>query len=77
VDPHALDALAERLPRGRVTDHHGEVATHARDRWALALLREARGARVPPPAASAKCGVIHATALKLAHDFVFALMLVS
>ena len=51
MDPHALDALAERLPRGRVTDHHGEVATHARDRWALALLREARGARVPPPAA--------------------------
>src|SRR5712691_10173316 len=25
---------------------------HARDRWALALLREARGDRVPPPAAA-------------------------
>jgi hypothetical protein len=32
---------------------------------------------VPPAATNPKFGVIHATALKLAHDFVFALRLVS
>ena len=46
-----LDDLAERLPPGAVSTHHGELAAHARDRWALALLREVRGDRFPPPAA--------------------------
>src|SRR6478752_7635659 len=32
---------------------------------------------VPPPAASARCGVTHAAALKLAHDFTFAFRFVS
>jgi alkyldihydroxyacetonephosphate synthase len=43
-----VNALAERLPAGAVSTHHGELATHAHDRSALALLRELRGARVPP-----------------------------
>ena len=47
----ALASLIERLPAGSVSTHHGELFTHARDRWALTLLREARGARVPPPSA--------------------------
>lgn len=47
----ALASLIERLPAGTVTTHHGERQARARDRWALALLREARGERVPPPIA--------------------------
>jgi alkyldihydroxyacetonephosphate synthase len=43
-----LDSLIERLPAGTVSDHPGELFTHAHDRWALALLREVRGDRVPP-----------------------------
>src|SRR2546429_6472727 len=50
VDP-PLASLIERLPPGTVSTHPGEVAVHARDRWALAMLRDARGDRVPPPAA--------------------------
>jgi alkyldihydroxyacetonephosphate synthase len=46
-----LDSLIERLPAGTVSDHPGELFTHAHDRWALALLREVRGDRVPPGAA--------------------------
>jgi alkyldihydroxyacetonephosphate synthase len=46
----ALDALIARLPPGTVSTHPGELAAHARDRWALAMLREARGDRVTPPA---------------------------
>jgi alkyldihydroxyacetonephosphate synthase len=51
VDSEALQALIERLPPAAVTTHPGEVSTRAHDRWALALIREARGERVPPPAA--------------------------
>lgn len=47
----ALDSLIERLPPGTVSTHHGELATHAHDRWSMAMLRDARGDRVPPPAA--------------------------
>jgi alkyldihydroxyacetonephosphate synthase len=47
----ALASLIERLPDGAVSTHHGELATHARDRWALAMLREARGTPVSPAAA--------------------------
>jgi alkyldihydroxyacetonephosphate synthase len=50
VDP-PLASLIERLPPGTVSTHPGEVAVHAGDRWALAMLRDARGDRVPPPAA--------------------------
>lgn len=46
-----LDSLTRRLPPGAVSTHPGELGTRAHDRWALALLREARGDRVPPPAA--------------------------
>lgn len=49
VEP--LDSLARRLPPGAVSTHPGELGTRAHDGWALALLREARGDRVPPPAA--------------------------
>src|SRR6266516_3357793 len=51
MDAQALEALIARLPSGTVSTHPGEVAAHAHDRWALALLREARGDRVAPPAA--------------------------
>jgi alkyldihydroxyacetonephosphate synthase len=47
----ALASLVERLPAGIVSTHHGELGAHAHDRWALALLRDIRGDRVPPPAA--------------------------
>jgi alkyldihydroxyacetonephosphate synthase len=47
----ALSSLVGRLPAGTVSTHHGELLSHARDRWALALLREARGDRVSPPTA--------------------------
>ena len=43
-----LDSLIERLPPGTVSEHPGELFTHAHDRWAVALLREIRGDRVPP-----------------------------
>src|SRR5207245_6480567 len=49
----ALDSLTSLLPSGALCTHHGELALHARDRWALVLLREVRGDRVPPPAALA------------------------
>ena len=48
-----LDGLRAALPPGAVSTHHGELAARARDRWALALLREVRGDRVAPPAAIA------------------------
>lgn len=46
-----FQSLIERLPAGMVSTHHGELATHAHDRWSLAMLQEARGDRVPPPGA--------------------------
>lgn len=46
-----LESLIERLPPGTVSDHPGELFTHAHDRWAVALLREVRGDRVPPGSA--------------------------
>jgi alkyldihydroxyacetonephosphate synthase len=49
----ALAALIERLPSGAVSTHPGELTSHSHDRWALALLHELRGDRVPPPAALA------------------------
>jgi alkyldihydroxyacetonephosphate synthase len=51
TDAGDLQELISRLPPGTVSSHPGEVAAHAHDRWALALLREARGDRVAPPAA--------------------------
>ena len=39
MDARQLEALMARLPQGTVTSHPGEVAAHAHDRWALALLR--------------------------------------
>jgi alkyldihydroxyacetonephosphate synthase len=49
--PRALDALVRQLPPGAVSTHPGELAERAGDRRAVALLRELRGERVPPPAA--------------------------
>ena len=49
----ALDSLIAALPGGTVSTHHGELAVHARDRWALAVLRDRRGDRVPPAVALA------------------------
>jgi alkyldihydroxyacetonephosphate synthase len=46
-----LGSLIERLPPGTVSDHPGELFTHAHDRWAVALIREVRGDRVPPGSA--------------------------
>jgi len=46
-----LDTLIRSLPSGTVSTHHGELAAHARDSWALAVAQERRGAPVPPPAA--------------------------
>jgi alkyldihydroxyacetonephosphate synthase len=48
---NGLEGLIERLPPGTVSEHPGELFTHAHDRWAVALLREVRGDRVPPGAA--------------------------
>jgi alkyldihydroxyacetonephosphate synthase len=47
----ALASLAERLPEGAVSTHPGELSSRSRDSWALALLREARGERLPRPMA--------------------------
>ena len=47
----ALASLAERLPDGAVSTHPGELSTRSRDAWALAMLREARGDRLPRPLA--------------------------
>jgi alkyldihydroxyacetonephosphate synthase len=47
----ALASLIERLPSGAVSTHPGELSSHSRDRWALAILHDLRGDRVPPPAA--------------------------
>ncbi len=47
----SLGALIQRLPDGAVSTHPGELASRSRDQWALALLREARGERLPRPMA--------------------------
>lgn len=49
MDP--LSSLLERLPEGTVSTHPGELASRSRDAWALAMLREARGERLPRPMA--------------------------
>jgi alkyldihydroxyacetonephosphate synthase len=49
MDP--LASLAERLPEGAVSTHPGELTSRSRDAWALAMLREARGDRLPRPLA--------------------------
>jgi alkyldihydroxyacetonephosphate synthase len=46
-----LSSLVERLPAGTVSTHPGELASRSRDAWALAMLREARGERLPRPMA--------------------------
>jgi alkyldihydroxyacetonephosphate synthase len=46
-----LASLIERLPDGTVSTHPGELASRSRDWWALAMLREARGERLPRPMA--------------------------
>lgn len=46
-----LASLIERLPAGTVSTHPGELASRSRDAWALAMLREARGERLPRPMA--------------------------
>jgi alkyldihydroxyacetonephosphate synthase len=47
----ALASLAERLPEGAVSTHPGELSSRSRDAWPLAMLREARGERLPRPMA--------------------------
>lgn len=47
----ALAALTERLPEGAVSTHPGELTSRSRDAWPLAMLREARGERLPRPMA--------------------------
>ena len=49
MDP--LASLVERLPEGTVSTHPGELASRSRDAWSLAMLREARGERLPRPMA--------------------------
>jgi alkyldihydroxyacetonephosphate synthase len=49
VEP--LASLAERLPEGTISTHPGELSSRSRDAWALAMLREARGERLPRPMA--------------------------
>lgn len=49
MDP--LASLVERLPEGTVSTHPGELTSRSRDSWALAMLREARGERLPRPMA--------------------------
>ena len=46
-----LSSLVERLPAGTVSTHPGELTSRSRDAWALAMLREARGERLPRPMA--------------------------
>lgn len=46
-----LASLAERLPEGTISTHPGELSSRSRDAWALAMLREARGDRLPRPMA--------------------------
>ena len=46
-----LASLVERLPEGTVSTHPGELSSRSRDAWALAMLREARGERLPRPMA--------------------------
>ncbi|MGH2764922.1 MAG: FAD-binding oxidoreductase [Actinomycetota bacterium] len=46
-----LASLAERLPEGAVSTHPGELTSRSRDSWPLAMLREARGERLPRPMA--------------------------
>jgi FAD/FMN-containing dehydrogenase len=46
----AFETLATLLPDGAVSTHPGELALRARDWWALAMLRQARGERLDPPA---------------------------
>ncbi|MGH2738906.1 MAG: FAD-binding oxidoreductase [Actinomycetota bacterium] len=48
-----LSSLSQRLPEGVISTHPGELTTRARDLWAMALLRERIGDRVPPPSAIA------------------------
>jgi alkyldihydroxyacetonephosphate synthase len=43
----ALASLTERLPDGAVSTHPGELTSRSRDAWPLAMLREARGERLP------------------------------
>lgn len=47
----ALASLTERLSDGAVSTHPGELASRSRDAWPLAMLREARGERLPRPMA--------------------------
>lgn len=47
----ALSSLIDRLPAGTVSTHPGELSSRSRDAWALAMLREARGERLPRPMA--------------------------
>jgi alkyldihydroxyacetonephosphate synthase len=47
----ALASLTERLPEGAVSTHPGELTSRSRDAWPLAMLREARGERLPRPMA--------------------------
>lgn len=47
----ALTSLIERLPEGAVSTHPGELTSRSHDWWPLALLREARGERLPRPMA--------------------------
>ncbi|HEX2025362.1 MAG TPA: FAD-binding oxidoreductase [Actinomycetota bacterium] len=47
----ALASLLERLPEGAVSTHPGELSSRSRDAWPLAMLREARGERLPRPMA--------------------------
>jgi alkyldihydroxyacetonephosphate synthase len=46
-----LASLTERLPDGAVSTHPGELTSRSRDAWPLAMLREARGERLPRPMA--------------------------
>lgn len=48
---NALASLVERLPEGAVSTHPGELSSRSRDAWPLAMLREARGERLPRPMA--------------------------
>jgi alkyldihydroxyacetonephosphate synthase len=46
-----LASLTERLPDGTVSTHPGELTSRSHDAWPLAMLREARGERLPRPMA--------------------------